>query len=259
MLALVTQATEHRGLHITRIEDQKGEEVVLYQESHALIIGVSDYPKGWPDLPGVKNDVNAVRRVLEDQGFHVIVVENPTRVQLEQAFTEFINQYGQAPDNRLVFYFAGHGYTHTLAYGGEMGYIIPTDAPNPNREKAEFFAKTLDMQQIEVYAKRIQSKHALFVFDSCFSGSIFALSRAIPEIITYKTAEPVRQFITSGSATEHVPDESIFRQQFIAALHGEADTNGDGYVTGAELGEFLQDKVVNYSKGTQHVFGSVRL
>lgn len=140
-----------------------------------------------------------------------------------------------------------------------MGYIVPSDAPNPHQDEPGFLAKAMDMQQIEVYAKRIQSKHALFVFDSCFSGSLFALSRAAPESITYKTTEPVRQFITAGSAKEPVPDESIFRQQFIAALQGDGDINNDGYVTGEELGYFLQDTVVNYSKGTQHPqYGKIR-
>ena len=39
---------------------------------------------------------------------------------------------------------------------------------------------------------------------------------------------------------ESVPDESIFRAQFARALEGEGDSDGDGYVTGTELGEFLQ-------------------
>lgn len=101
------------------------------------------------------------------------------------------------------------------------------------------------MQRIEEYALQIQAKHALFLFDSCFSGSLFALSRAVPDIISYKTAQPVRQFITSGSANETVPDESIFRAQFMRALQGEADSDQDGYVTGTELSEFLQRTVVN--------------
>lgn len=233
--------------------------MVLYGESHALIIGVSEYTAEWPDLPGVEHDIEAVQFALQQQGFHVIVETNPTRDQLDRVFTNFITQYGQHPDNRLVVYFAGHGHTLTLAYGGEMGYIVPIDAPNPYHDEAGFLARAMDMQQIEVYARRIQSKHALFVFDSCFSGAIFSLSRAVPENITYKTAEPVRQFITAGSAEEHVPDKSIFRQQFIAALQGEGDINGDGYVTGEELGYFLQDTVVNYSKGTQHPqYGKIR-
>jgi hypothetical protein len=81
----------------------------------------------------------------------------------------------------------------------------------------------------------------------------------VPEIISYKTANPVRQFITSGSADETVPDESIFRAQFVRALQGEADSDGDGYVTGSELGEFLQVSVVNYSRNAQHPqYGKIR-
>ena len=81
----------------------------------------------------------------------------------------------------------------------------------------------------------------------------------MPEYITYKTSKPVRQFITSGQADELVPDVSIFRQQLVAALQGEADKDEDGYVTGAELGEFLQQKVTNYSRNAQHPqYGKLR-
>ncbi|NIQ00426.1 MAG: hypothetical protein GWN10_07240, partial [Nitrospinaceae bacterium] len=53
--------------------------------------------------------------------------------------------------------------------------------------------------------------------------------------------------------------ESIFRRQFIAALNGEGDSDDDGYLTGIELGEFLQKKVVNYSQGSQHPqYGKIR-
>jgi hypothetical protein len=140
-----------------------------------------------------------------------------------------------------------------------MGYIIPTTSPNPNRDLNGFLDSAMDMRQIGVYAQRIRSKHALFLFDSCFSGSLFALSRAVPENISYKTTKPVRQFITSGSADEQVPDTSIFRQQFVAALSGEGGTDGDHYVTTKELGEFLQNTVVNYSRNAQHSqYGKIR-
>lgn len=250
---------EDRGMSLNRITTPAGEQIDLYNESHALVIGVSDYTNGWPDLPGVKKDVSAIQIALKTHGFQIVTVEDPTFTELEQAFRDFINQYGQDSENRLLFYFSGHGHTVKLAYGDEMGYIVPTDAPNPNQDEAGFTATAVDMQMIEVYAKRIQSKHAIFLFDSCFSGSIFSLTRAVPENISYKTAQPVRQFLTSGSADEQVPDESIFRQQFIAALEGDGDLNDDGYVTGAELGQYLQDNVVNYSKGAQHPqYGKIR-
>jgi hypothetical protein len=107
------------------------------------------------------------------------------------------------------------------------------------------------MQRIEELALKIESKHVLFVFDSCFSGSIFSMVRAIPGDIKERTAKPVRQFITSGSADETVPDVSVFRRQFVSAIDGEADRNRDGYVTGSELGMFLEETVINLSRRTQ--------
>lgn len=248
-----------RGQTATEITNSEGEQILLYKNSYALVIGVSNYTNGWPSLPGVKKDVEEVKAVLEAQGFNVVIHTDPDKGGLDRAFTEFISRYGQDPENRLLVYFAGHGHTVKTTYGEELGYIVPVDAPNPYHDLAGFQSKAMEMQQIEIYAKRIQSKHALFLFDACFSGSLFALSRAVPEIIGYKTAQPVRQFITSGSADETVPDESVFRAQFARALQGEADSDGDGYVTGTELGEFLQRTVVNYSRNAQHPqYGKIR-
>jgi hypothetical protein len=248
-----------RGIATVEFRDPQGRAVGLYRESHALVIGAAEYRAGWPRLPGVKADVAAVAAALERQGFHVVTVLDPDRDALRRAFDDFIQRYGRGAQSRLLFYFAGHGHTLRRSWGGEMGYIVPVDASNPDRDPDGFLAKALDMQQVEVYAKRIDAKHALFVFDSCFSGSLFNVSRAVPESIGYKTARPVRQFITSGQADEQVPDWSVFRRQFVAALDGEGDTNRDGYVTGAELGDFLQQTVINYTYGAQHPqYGKIR-
>ena len=130
---------------------------------------------------------------------------DPDLNEMRTAFKDFIFKYGDEKDNRLLFYFAGHGHTLKAAYGGEMGYIVPRDAPNPIKNPRGFRSKAMGMEQLEVFAKRIQSKHALFLFDSCFSGSIFSLSRAVPENITYKTNRPVRQFITAGIRCVPIP------------------------------------------------------
>jgi hypothetical protein len=201
----------------------------------------------------VKHDVEEVNAVLERHGFHVVAKYDLDHVALAQAFSDFIRQYGQDSKNRLFFYVAGHGYITRSAYGEELGYLVPADAPDPRRQLPEFQRKAMELRKIEMYATQIQSRHALFVIDAPFSGSLFALSRAIPGNISSNIAEPVRQFITSASADETVPDDSIFRAQFVLGLqNGEADMNGDGFVTGTELGEFLQDTVVNYSRGAQH-------
>ena len=237
-----------------------GETVNLYKDLYALVIGVSDYQYGWPDLPNAVRDADEIGDVLSDLGFKVTRVKNPTKVELMTAFDNFIFNVGQGKDNCLVIFFAGHGHTEKLAYGDDMGYIVPRDAPNPDEDMSGFKFKAIDMQTIEAYARRIEAKHALFLFDSCFSGAIFNISRAKPPLyISYKTARPVRQFITAGGADETVPDNSIFKRQFIEALQGEADRNEDGYVTGTELGEFLEEKVVVYSREAQHPqYGKIR-
>ena len=249
-------ANKSRGISVTTAT---GESIELYVKSYALVIGVSQYRNGWSELPGVLEDANAVSDALENHGFTVMKVLNPDNQRLKEAFDGFIAEYGRQFNDRLLIYYSGHGYTHKKKWGGDMGYLVPADAPNPHADINGFLDKALDMQQIEVYAKRIDSKHALFLFDTCFSGSIFALSKAAPAAITYKTKEPVRQFITAGNAEEEVPDESVFRRQFVAALNGEGDVNRDGYITGSELGEFIQTRVLNYSKESQHPqYGKIR-
>ena len=244
--------SEGRGVVPIPIKDFNGKQIGLYKESYALLIGVSEYSGRWPNLPGVSEDLEAVQKVLEKMGFSVFKTLSPTRSELNDAMDSFINNYGLGRDNRLLFYFAGHGHTLTPKYGGtEMGFIVPKDTPNPNVDEKGFLRLAMSMQNIEVYARNIQSKHALFLFDSCFSGSIFSLSRATPKIISLKTSQPVRQFITAGRAHQTVPDQSIFRRQFIKALNGDGDLNNDFYLTASELGQYLEDTVTNYSKGSQ--------
>ena len=70
-----------------------------------------------------------VSRALEENGFEVEVVEDPTLDELEIAIEDFIFDKGADPENRLLIYYAGHGHTKTLGYGGEMGYMVPADMP----------------------------------------------------------------------------------------------------------------------------------
>ncbi len=261
LLFPTSNAVAQRSLTIAPVQLQvPGERPVkLYNESYALVIGASNYTNGWPKLEGVPSDVRTVSAALKEQGFKVTEVRDPTLAQLELAFRKFIGDFGQNAENRLIVYYAGHGHTLKTSYSGQLGYIVPVDAPAPTtRNLGVFKAMAMSMETIENYAKQIEAKHVLFVFDSCFSGTFFKM-RAVSESISMKTAQPVRQFITAGSADQPVPDVSIFRKQFIAAIKGEGDLNGDGYVTASELGMFLEDKVTNYSNGTQTPqYGKIR-
>ncbi len=258
-LVSITYAQTTRAIRPVVLPTEIGEQSQLYQNRHALLIGVSDYQNGWPDLPGVRKDMALVQEALEQNGFEVTHINDPSSEDLKKIFDLFVSLYGRDPENRLLIYFAGHGHSQLQTYGTTMGYLVPTDAPDPQQDLNGFLDKALDLQMIDVYSKRIQSKHALFLFDSCFSGELFALSRAVPQEIASNTTKPVRQYITSGSDNQTVPDQSVFRAQFINGIGGDADTNSDGYVTGSELGQFLFSSVTKYTKNYQTPqYGKIR-
>ncbi len=245
-----------RGLSVD-IRDRSGKQVGMYAKSHALLIGVSDYTAGWPDLQTIPAELSKVELILKKQGFNVVKVIDPDSNKLQKTFKNFIDKYGYNENDRLLFFFSGHGYSRK---NGKKGYLVPTDAPNPEKDKKGFLRKALNMSQIITWSRQMESKHALFLFDSCFSGAIFktkALPKAPPHINTF-TSSPVRQYITAGSAGEEVPASSVFTPSFIRALEGEADLNRDGYVTGTEMGMFLNEKVMGYNSQQTPQYGKIK-
>lgn len=240
---------ESRGL---QIKGKSGESHFLYKDFHALVIGVGDYTNGWPDLPGALKDAEEVASALKEMGFEVKLVTDPNAMQLRSVLQDVAFEIGLEPDRALIFYFAGHGETLGLADGTDLGYIIPSDCPIKDQDYKGFDSKAVSMKELETLALKVKSKHFLMLFDSCFSGSLFNLVRAAPKDVSEKSARPVRQFITAGGAGEQVPDKSIFKIVFIDGIKGDADFNKDGYVTGSELGMYIQTNVINYSRGGQH-------
>ena len=236
-----------------------GERVALYSGSYALVVGVNQYDAKavWGSLDSIPRELAEVEAALRETGFSVIVpLRNPTGDQLRTAVADFIQRYGYDRNARLVFFFAGHGYSLD---NGDKGYFLPRDTPDPKVDEPGFRRTALYMQQVATWAQDLTAKHALFVFDSCFSGSIFRTrSNHVPEQISQMTASPVREFIAAGSAFETVPARSVFTPVFVRGLKGAADYNRDGYVTGTELGNYVQGEVISYRTGQTPQFGKIR-
>jgi hypothetical protein len=222
--------------------------ITLYTKSKALVIGIDAYD-AWPKLSNGINDSEEVAKGLAAQGFEVTLKKNLKSGELEEALKYFFHHEGSDPDTRLLLWFAGHG--HTL--DGE-GYIVPADAPLPELD-ADFRDKAISLRRFGEYMREARAKHVLAIFDSCFSGTVFNVARsAPPPAITLDTTQPVREFISSGEAEQLVSDDGTFRKLFLDALAGKepgADANHDGYVTGTELGLFLQDKITNLTNNRQ--------
>ncbi len=252
-------AQESRGLKPVKVPEAVGNsDGVLYTSSHALIIGESDYNNGWSKLSGVKDDILALKKALEQNGFNVIVKKDIKSSEFDKIIKEFISKYGKDTTGRVIIYYAGHGHTEINATSKKsMGYLVPTDAPSPIKDRDGFLKKSIPMSRFKEYSTTMEARHVLFLFDACFAGTIFgSRSKKLPPDISYLISKPVRHFITSGRANEEVPDESVFIQIFINAITGnEADNNKDGYLLGTELSLYLQSNVIKTEKPTHPQHG----
>ena len=56
---LILHAENGRGIEIV-IRDKQDKQVGIYKGSHALVIGVSDYKTGWPDLENLPREIDKV-------------------------------------------------------------------------------------------------------------------------------------------------------------------------------------------------------
>lgn len=241
-----------RGFRVRVFENESAQapagELELYRASYALVVGIDAYESGWPRLSNAVKDAREVARALRGQGFEVQEAVNLKRTDLADTLENFFIDKGRDENARLLVWFAGHGYTDA----GE-GFIMPADAVKPG--DAQFRRKALSLRRFGEFMHNARSKHALAIFDACFAGTIFNTARAMPSAaITRSIALPVRAYVSSGDADQQVSDNGEFRKLFVRALAGEepkADANGDGFLTGTELGLFLSDRVTNLTKGRQ--------
>ena len=239
-----------------QIHDRQGREVVRYDRSHALLIGVGDYTAGWPDLKSVSRELAMVRDTLEAHGFEVEEAPaDPTAEQLEAGIRGFFDAHGGSRHHRLLVFFSGHGYSFD---GDDRGFLVPADAPDPRADRKEFLRRAISMRDVVAWSRQAESSHVLFVFDSCFSSRLFKPS-SFPEIprIAGATARPVRQFITAGRAGQTLPAKRLFTPFFTVALAGAGDLNGDGYVTGTELGQYVDQRLTAFSRGLRPQYGKI--
>jgi outer membrane protein OmpA-like peptidoglycan-associated protein len=250
--------------------DELGRRMPLYDASYALLVSQRHYMgtarKGWRPLDATEREMDEVATVLRQHGFNVRRASDLSSVQLTNTFRRFIAEYGRAPNNRLLFFFSGHGYTDNST---DMSYIMPVDALDPNLFPQDYISTALPIDTVQTWAKELKARHALFLFDSCFSGSIF-LSRSSSsapdsrgmspsERLAYfrgSSAKPVRQFIAAGGPTEELPANSKFVPLFIEAINGRAARLSDGYITGKELGMWLEQMVPKY-QATQNPHSGV--
>lgn len=127
----------------------------------AIVIGNQNY-ENFQNLESPLADARAVSAVLQsDYGFDVTTMIDATRYELFEMLSELRRESGRYES--VLIYYAGHGYLDEVT---KRGYWLPVDA------EADNAANWLSTSDITNLVAGLESRHALVVADSCFSGAL---------------------------------------------------------------------------------------
>lgn len=226
------------------------------RHGHALLIGISEYDdKTWPILEDMPLQLEKLEQGLAAHFDDVKIENDLTEVQLEARIKDFLSQYENDSQSRLLIYYAGHGYTEPVKeYSERRGFVTGKDTPAPDMTPAGYDrarAKALSMRSIRELLELSHAHSVIVIFDSCFAGTIFT-DRALDELgplpsdrVIQLATNPARDIITAGNSFQKVPGHSPIPDLLVAAVNGGADRFGWGVVTANEIQSYLLEHLRN--------------
>jgi hypothetical protein len=219
-----------------------------YDRSWAVVIGIDRY-RHWPGLSYAVNDADRVAARLRAIGFDPIISLRDDEATAE-GITEVWRRLAAqtAADDRVLFFFAGHGQTDAGPDGEQVGYLIPVDGHMQDYDRT-----ALSMAGLRRMSRDVPAKHILFVIDACYSG-LMLLRAGRQGVLPAWLSKPVRQVLAAGRAGDRVAEEGghgIFTRLFLEALDGYGDVDGDGIITASEVGVYVNPRVAALSQGSQ--------
>jgi len=240
--------------------------VSQFKRNIAIVIGINDYQHGISPLRTATQDAASIATLLSEQHqYHVkcLLDNQASLTALEQLFEQLPTQIHS--DDRVLFYFGGHG----IALNGEdgpEGFLIPQDA------RLGEVSSYLPMLRLNQILSQLPCRHFLAVLDCCFAGAFrWSSTRklsAVPPVIHQERydrfiQDPAWQVITSAGSDQYawdivsddrgeVANHSPFAIALMEALSGAADQSpppspgkpaGDGLTTATELYVYLRNQV----------------
>ncbi|MGF1493661.1 MAG: caspase family protein [Microcoleaceae cyanobacterium] len=207
----------------------------------ALLIGISKYGEGLPELPGVVQDVEALQQVLAAPnlgGFEVKSLIDPELVRMREAIWQLFEN-SKKEDLALLF-FAGHGITD------DNGKLYLT---TPITSKVGFKANSIPASFVHDAMDESYCKRQVVILDCCYSG---AFARDMPRgdlkpNLTENLGGEGWAILTSSSAVQlsfEREGTGIYTHHLVEGIRtGAADRDGDNRVSIQELHEYAKGQV----------------
>jgi hypothetical protein len=221
-------------------------------EIWALAVGVASYENA--EIPSLKYPDNDAFNMyafwkspmggsLDDSHSLVLVDDGATKAMINHAMRSV---YSKAKEEDLaIFFFSGHGL---------KGSFLPNDYDGDNIR--------LYHNEVSKILSECKAKHKLVIADACHSGSYIA-SKGVKSKPTkqadasdfYKEiakSDGGIAFLLSSQADEESLEvsslrNSVFTYFVVRGLKGEANANGDTFITIQELFDYVYLNVTSYA------------
>ncbi|MHC5771590.1 MAG: nSTAND1 domain-containing NTPase, partial [Nostoc sp.] len=260
-----------------------------FDTTYVLAIGINKYKSPIGTLDNAVNDAEKIYELFDEKCLrsgenikpYVLTDDQATFVEIQKQLETLKNQV--KPNDRLIFYYAGHG----IALHGQeakdqsqqktkskpRGYLIPFDAEMEGRKNY------LSMDQLLDWLGEIPCRHCLIILDCCYAGSVqwsldktreALLDKVYPTVLDnyinknawfILTSSDENETANDGEPIELNPEEQLTKNTrgsrkisnspFVRCLHdalvdGKADTypeGGDKIITTSELETYLNGEV----------------
>ena len=169
-------------------------------EDRALLVGVGKYQRPGNDLPGIDLDIDRMQDTLGIMGFEpsqvrVLMDNEATAANIIQSLDDWLVD-GVGPDDRVVFYFSGHGgFTPDLNEDESDGVdevLIAHDAGVATIDGRPTMVNVVADDRIGAMLDETASRNVLIVVDACHSGTvtrdIFLANRSLTDERVFEKA-----------------------------------------------------------------------
>ena len=228
-------------------------------QSYALVVGIAHYANlpATAQLQYPGRDAQSIYTTLiSEQGgefpashVHMLTDSQATLANVLHELDTWLPSV-TAPDDRVLIYFAGHGFI-----SGGRGFLAPYDIDLHNIAATAIPMETLG----QLIGTKIKGKWKVLLTDACHSGAITPetdpkqlnqLLLDVHQSIFSLTASRDRE--QSFESADWGGGHGIFTYYVVQGLKGDADTNGDGVVTADELAEYVHTNVRNATGSRQN-------
>ena len=214
-------------------------------EDRALLVGVGKYQRPDNNLPGIDLDIDRMQDALGIMGFEpsqvrVLMDNQATAANIIRSLDDWLVD-GVGPDDRVVFYYSGHGgFIPDLNEDEPDGVdevLIAHDAGVTTIDGRRTVVNVVTDDRIGAMLDETASRNVLIVVDACHSGTvtrdIFLANRSLTDERVFEKAFVYDGMpLGSGSVISRSADGGDARDGFVGISAAGDDEMAIGTIRG---------------------------